>query len=76
MKISGDKIIFSSGLEIYGNGGIIGLGPDGDLFTGYDGSLDYWKDDELCQLCQRDKNELAQYMICRWKEVSHDSSTD
>jgi hypothetical protein len=71
MKIVGDKITFTSGRERYASNGIIGLGPDGEVTEGYDGSLWSveevdWREPEAC-LSPADRVELADYMIERWK---------
>lgn len=62
MKIIGDQAIFSTGKEIYANGGTIGIDPDGAVTQGYDGGFDN------NDLTPAEAAELADYMIGLWTE--------
>lgn len=67
MEIKGDYAIFSSGLKVYTNNGIIGLAPDLTVLEGYDGGMynpEY--DDEHSKFSKADLVELADYMIAQW----------
>lgn len=72
MKIERGKVVFSSGRERHCNCGIIGLGPDGSVSEGYDGSLwsSAFPDSEIhdAPLTDDDLIELADFMIARWTE--------
>lgn len=71
MKIIGDKVIFSTGKELYANAGILGInsslevseGSDGDFFTGMvipgidEGTLN-----------KAEQIELSDFMIGLWNQ--------
>jgi len=54
-----EELFFSSGRGILANCGIVGLGPDGRLYGGYDNPLSN-------NLTNVERTELADYMIARW----------
>ncbi len=61
MKINEDeRIIFSTGREVYANKGIIGIDSDLSLTYGYDGDF------EGDSLSNEEKLEIANFMITRW----------
>jgi hypothetical protein len=61
VKVKDDDLIYDDGTVDYANNGIIGLGPEGKLYGGYDGGL---RDASPAHLA-----ELAEYMVTRWTEV-------
>jgi len=72
MKIKRDDIIFESGrlFKDACNGGVIGLGPDLEYITeGWDGALCSIKSDMTDELSQKEKIEVADYMIKQWEKV-------
>jgi hypothetical protein len=59
----------STGRSFYANGEIIGIDPDLQTYTGYDGTLNtstLW--DPLDDWSPEEKKELALYMIDLWKK--------
>lgn len=71
MKIEVDKLVFSTGKEVYANGGIVGLSPDGSVSEGYDGGVfdSNWKEwSGEPGLTESECVELADYMILRWAD--------
>ena len=73
MKIEGDNVIFSTGLEKYTNKGIIGLTPTLSVMHGYDGYFyepkEEWMDEEDYEgLTNEEQIELADFMIEQWQK--------
>lgn len=70
MKVEGENIIFSDGMKVQANEGIIGLDSDGIVYGGYNDILfdqqERFSLDHKLSLSQR--IELADYMIDRWKK--------
>lgn len=64
-----DTIILSDGTRIPAHGHVIGLGPDGVLYEGYDGLLPLG-------LTPAQKVEIAATMIDRWTKVIRDEGYD
>jgi hypothetical protein len=55
------SILFeSTGRKEYGFGGVIGIGSDGTVYTGWDDELPF-------NLSQAERQELAGYMIELWR---------
>ena len=63
MKFDRDYAIFSSGLKISANNGIVGLSPELEVFEGYDGRFGSTFHNEMTP---EDECELADYMIKQW----------
>ena len=64
-----DSYRLTSGRKIYSNHGILGLAPDDDmLFEGYDGTADPWGSPEHAPLTPAEKEEIAYFMIDRWRQ--------
>lgn len=59
-KDCSDGIMFSNGIAMYANHGIVGIDADGAISEGYDGGI---SEDELTH---EQKVELADLMISRW----------
>lgn len=80
MKISGNKVLFSTGREKSANCGIIGLAPDGNVTDGYDSEF-YSKDDAEWMdpediLTAAERVELAEYMIEQWQRFKATAETE
>ena len=60
MRIEGDNVLFDSGRYIRANNGIIGIAPNMEVFEGYDGELGVFG------LTDKEREELANYMIVQW----------
>jgi len=60
MKIEGDKLIFSSGKEVYCHNGIVGLDDQGNITEGCDGGI------EEKEMTTNEQLELIDYMINNW----------
>ena len=56
----------ASGRELYSNGDIWGLGPDLQLYEGYDGAVYFDDDIPEAALSAEEKSELSKLMIARW----------
>jgi hypothetical protein len=70
MKREDSGYILSTGRSFYANNEIIGIDPDLQTYTGYDGILltsTIW-DDPLDDWSPKEKKELALYMIDLWKK--------
>ncbi len=68
-----DYFTFSSGRTEYAHNGIVGISPEGGIFHGYDGDIEWpvpeWVKDvqpESQRLTADDMRELADAMIERW----------
>ncbi len=70
MKVEDEKITFSTGKVARVNCGIIGLGPDGGVYEGYDDAIhnDGWQ-----KLTDAELVELASYMMEKWLKVNLDA---
>ena len=72
MRIEGERLIFESGKSIGAHLGIVGLGPNGTIYDGYDGKYDRWWNPETedleDELTPEMKGELAEYMIEKWSQ--------
>lgn len=64
MKIEDDWLLFANGSAAHANNGIVGLGPDGRLYGGYDDVLDW---EPAIAEDPRNVVELADHMIEAWK---------
>lgn len=66
-----DGYVLSTGRSIYANNGILGMGPDLDIFEGYDGAPDpeslYSGEDPWTP---EERAEVANMMIDRWQRWS------
>ncbi len=69
MRIDGDTVKFRNGREEYANLGIIGIDPEGNISGGYDDGFccDFHSDGRDNPLTKVEREELAEYMIIRWK---------
>lgn len=65
MRIEDNYLVFSTGKKYYANGGIIGIDKDLDLTEGCDNGMN---DDELTN---KEKVELANFMIDLWKKYKN-----
>lgn len=63
-----DQIVLSNGKVIEANRGIVGVDADGDLYEGYDCTLEPMAND--------DKVLLAKFMIQRWTAVLRSAALD
>ena len=61
MIIENDTVTFSTGRQVYANGGIIGLAPNLEVTEGYDGDIAFE------QFSSEECIELAEYMIGQWQ---------
>lgn len=75
IKVELDLITFSSGREAYANLGVVGLGPNLEIFEGYDGTIEFAPGERLFErtgehqehwLTADDLRELADHMIAEW----------
>jgi hypothetical protein len=63
MKIIDDKVLFeTTDREVCANRGIIGIDPNGSIYDGYDGYLDW----ELADMTAEERKELSEHMILAW----------
>ena len=83
MKLKEDEpypqtfIFESTGREAYANCGIIGLGPELEVFEGYDGDFDcFVKPGESSALTKEERIELADYMIGLWQQFKQEKNDD
>ena len=69
MKIIANKVIFSTGTELFASCGVIGLGPDLEVSEGWDSGFynpsDYYSPEDRT-LTGKERIELADYMINQW----------
>jgi len=64
-KVENGKLFFSSGRVANAYAGVVGLSANcDDVFGGYDDEIN----DELGELTQDEKTELADYMIGQWQK--------
>jgi len=73
MKIEGERLIFSTGKELYPNNGIIGLSPKLEVYEGYDGPIWYpeiGEFDDTQTLTPLELIELGLYMSERWLDFT------
>lgn len=71
MEIKNSIVIFeSTGLELYANGGKIGINPDLETSEGYDGNFNKgWGDDfHDIPFTQAEREELGDFMIGLWQK--------
>ena len=62
MEYKDGKYVLSTGTALFASyGGVIGLGSNGEMYVGYDGSLS-----EDANLSSAEQVELALYMAKRW----------
>lgn len=69
VEIDGDDVTLPSGRVLYANRGVVGLGPDGDLYGGYDGTLPEYDD----PLSPSDMRVLALWMSARWAALAENA---
>lgn len=63
-----DVITLPSGRSVYANQGIVGIDEEGNLYGGYDQTLDY-NPCSMEELSVEDKAAVAAMMIDRWSKL-------
>lgn len=65
MKLIDNGVLYeSTGRDEYVYSGIVGLGPDGGVYGGYDDFIGHFS-----TLDPQERKELAQFMIDQWTKV-------
>ena len=73
LRLKHDGFVLDSGREVYANNGIVGMDPNGNVFEGYDGVIEYIDPDEYAEFNRprftpEERKELAGHMVALWKK--------
>ena len=60
------KLEWSTGRSVNVCGGVVGIGSDGEVYSGHDARFHFGPDDSD-QLTNLERRELAEFMIEQWK---------